>query len=351
MTLREAGGLDFIRALRAVAAPQPIVLVLCPAAASLAAKTLSELSINAALPKPVPRDGLLRAIERALATDAASEASPSLASPSGSADARAKAHVLVAEDNPINQRVARAMLEALGCRVQIVGDGEQALAALAKQAFDLVFMDCQMPNLDGYAAAREWRLRETAGPRTPIIALTAHAMPGEREKCLGSGMDDYATKPFTQDQLAALLERWAPDCQAAPEVAAPASAALASDRERFDASAIDALRKLDSAGDDFTASLVEDFVDRASRMLFDARAALAEADVAGVRGIAHQLKANAAQLGTRRASQAAARLEQAARANAPAPELSPLLDALERELREVLPILLAAVASPRGPNA
>ncbi len=346
LLMPHVSGLDFIRRLRALNAPQPVVLVLSSAAATSTSETLRELAIAAALAKPVSRDELLRAIERALAHGGAPQAGAGSGSTRGSPAACTGARALVAEDNAINQRVARAMLEGLGCSVQVVGDGEQALAALANQSFDLVFMDCQMPNLDGYAAAREWRRRELGGRHTPIVALTAHALPGEQQKCLDSGMDDYATKPFTQDRLAALLERWVPARD--PAASAPVAVAAPLVVERFDASAIDALRKLDTVDEGFTASLVEEFVDRASRMLHEASEALDRGDGDGVRSIAHQLKSNTAQLGAKRASQAAARLELAARASAPTSELEPLVDELGQELREVLPILLAAVVSSGG---
>jgi CheY-like chemotaxis protein len=131
--------------------------------------------------------------------------------------------VLVAEDSPVNQIVAARALERCGCRTQIVGDGREALKALAAQRYDAVLMDCQMPEMDGYQATRQLRLREDGGERTPVIAMTAYAMQGDLEKCLAAGMDDYISKPMRSAQLAAVLGRWAPIPAAAP--AAPARAA------------------------------------------------------------------------------------------------------------------------------
>jgi len=118
--------------------------------------------------------------------------------------------VLLAEDNQVNQKIAGAMLEKLGLAVTVAADGEEALALLGRQAFDAVLMDCQMPVLDGYAATAAWREIEAreGRPRTPIIALTAHAMEGDREKCLAAGMDDYLAKPVKKEALAAMLEKW-----------------------------------------------------------------------------------------------------------------------------------------------
>ncbi len=120
--------------------------------------------------------------------------------------------VLLAEDNPVNQELGRLVLESLGCEVDVVAHGRQAVEALGKESYDLVFMDCQMPEVDGYEATRIIRQQEAeAGDgarRTPIIALTAHAMDGDREFCIAAGMDDYASKPFTPPQIQALIERW-----------------------------------------------------------------------------------------------------------------------------------------------
>jgi two-component system, sensor histidine kinase and response regulator len=116
--------------------------------------------------------------------------------------------VLVVEDNPVNQKVARYMLEGLGYAVTVAGHGGVALEILETQRFDLVLMDCQMPEVDGYAATREIRRREGGGRHTPVVALTANALAGDREKCLKAGMDDFMAKPVERAVLQATLERW-----------------------------------------------------------------------------------------------------------------------------------------------
>ena len=118
--------------------------------------------------------------------------------------------VLVAEDSPVNQIVAVAALERCGCTVDVVGDGRQALKALSVQRYDAVLMDCQMPEMDGYEATTELRRHETGDHHTPVIAMTAHAMDGDREKCLEAGMDDYISKPMRREQLIETLRRWIP---------------------------------------------------------------------------------------------------------------------------------------------
>ncbi len=118
--------------------------------------------------------------------------------------------VLVAEDNPTNQAVAVRWLERLGFEAEVASDGETALEALAARSFAAVLMDCQMPRLDGYEATGELRRREGDERRTPVIAMTAHAMKGDRERCLEAGMDDYLAKPLRPDTLRTILERWVP---------------------------------------------------------------------------------------------------------------------------------------------
>ncbi len=116
--------------------------------------------------------------------------------------------ILLVEDNPVNQMVASKQLELLGFRAEAVDDGQQALDALEQHDYDLVLMDCQMPNLDGYEATRRVRAQEGDRKHTPIIAMTAHAVKGDREKCLAAGMDDYLSKPFRETELETMLERW-----------------------------------------------------------------------------------------------------------------------------------------------
>jgi CheY-like chemotaxis protein len=116
-------------------------------------------------------------------------------------------HVLVVDDIETNRRVAGHVLRKLGCTYDLVGGGNAALAAMAETHYDLVFMDCQMPDLDGYETTLEIRRREGSGPRTPVVAMTANAMAGDRERCLAAGMDDYLSKPVQPAAMAAMLER------------------------------------------------------------------------------------------------------------------------------------------------
>ncbi len=118
--------------------------------------------------------------------------------------------VLVAEDSPVNQIVATRVLERCGCRVEVVADGREALRALATRHYDAVLMDCQMPNIDGYDATVELRRAEKGARHTPVIAMTAQAMEGDRERCINAGMDDYISKPVRHADLINALRRWIP---------------------------------------------------------------------------------------------------------------------------------------------
>ncbi|MBC8329904.1 MAG: response regulator [Planctomycetes bacterium] len=115
--------------------------------------------------------------------------------------------VLLVEDNLVNQKVGTKLLAKMGCEVSVAENGRKGLERLHEGGFDLVLMDCQMPEMDGYQATRELRRREAGREHLPVVAMTAHAMRGDREKCLEAGMDDYVTKPVQVDELRAAIDR------------------------------------------------------------------------------------------------------------------------------------------------
>ena len=174
------------------------------------------------VPLPVAEFGTATAVlpavhpahaERELGAISNSRLSPlssSRVEPSEGSKETPKVRILVAEDNAINRTVALSQLEALGYQGEAVENGRQALEALEREAYDLVLMDCQMPEMDGYAAVRRLRRRETDDQHLPVIAVTAHALKGERQRCLKAGMDDFLAKPLRLHELAATLERWLP---------------------------------------------------------------------------------------------------------------------------------------------
>jgi two-component system sensor histidine kinase/response regulator len=169
----------------------------------------------AILTKPLRRSQILACVTRVMApqSGAAPDAAPATAGTPAAApptDRAAAPRILLVEDNPVNREVAVAMLENLGCAIDTAENGRVAVEAVNAGTYDAVLMDCQMPTMDGLTATSEIRQREQTSdaPRLPIIALTANAMEGDRERCLAAGMDDFLSKPFTQQQLATLLRRW-----------------------------------------------------------------------------------------------------------------------------------------------
>ena len=118
----------------------------------------------------------------------------------------ARPRILMAEDNPINQRVGKLILQKEGFEVDLVADGNEALEAHRNNPYDLILMDCQMPTMDGLEASRQ--IRSLDQPQPIIVAVTANALVGERERCLNAGMDDYLSKPFQAEQLVTLVKKW-----------------------------------------------------------------------------------------------------------------------------------------------
>jgi CheY-like chemotaxis protein len=176
------------------------------------ASRLEKSGFSAYMMKPVRRAQLMDCLRRALGVTEKPAASGSqiITRHSLKEDARQQVKILLAEDNPTNQIVALGLLAKYGYRADTVSNGIEAIEAMKKTKYDLVFMDVQMPEMDGISATREVRRGSpgTIDPQVPIIAMTAHALKGDRERCLEAGMSDYIGKPIQIRELAAVLERW-----------------------------------------------------------------------------------------------------------------------------------------------
>ncbi len=322
---------------------------------------------TATLPRE-PDEAALRAALEGLYALASQRPAPLLASSHApgtiTPDTTLQGRVLLVEDHPVNLQVASRLLSRLGLEVAHAHNGAEALRQVEKGGFDMVLMDCQMPVMDGYAATRELRRRELAGnaPRLPIVAMTAHAMAGDRERCLECGMDDYLSKPLDRGLLARTLAHWLPQPHAATAVETIPTAPLPESAMRSDtaapapatrtvapaprppvmpvapvaaspsraAAATAAVGSGPAAGEPVLDRAVladlEDIMGDELRMLVDMfladspkrlaalSAAAAVGDTATLQGQAHALKSASANLGTRALSAHAKALEMAARA-------------------------------------
>ena len=277
------------------------LLILSSTYANADRQAHSDAGILRYVNKPIRRAELWRALGDTV-TGISTQAMPD---PPAHAAALMSGTVLLVEDTPVNQKLARAMLSKLGLRVVLAGNGLEAVELLRQQTFDLVLMDCHMPLMDGYQASATIRqLPNGRGERLPIIALTANAMQSDKQKCLAAGMSDFLAKPFTLMQLRAVLARWLPQTVSRrPTRGATLPAAL----PRADAEAarpvinratLEALRKLDPHGDSgLMVELLQTFVAMAQPGLADVENAARGADSQALATAAHALKSAAANVG------------------------------------------------------
>jgi CheY-like chemotaxis protein len=268
-----------------------------------------EVGIANHLTKPVDQRDLLAAITHALRSDPAARTHLS-ATMLPSEPPERRLHLLLAEDNLVNQRLAATLLERRGHHVTIVNNGREALAAFEREAFDAVLMDVQMPEMGGFEATEIIRSRErSTGRRVPIVAMTAHAMKGDRERCLAAGMDEYLTKPLDSRRLYRLVERLALGL-------APLDADTDTDASLEDG-------QLEGISDQVLARVGGDrqllaeisrlFIDDAPRHLEHIRTALDAHDAEALRRAAHGLKGAAANFDAEGVVTAARTLEEMGR--------------------------------------
>jgi two-component system sensor histidine kinase/response regulator len=221
-----------------------------------------------------------------------------------------RARILVAEDHPVNQMVAVGLLERLGYRADVVSNGREAVEALNRGRYDLVLMDCQMPEMDGFEATRAIRQSEPPGRRIPILALTADATERGREECMGSGMDDYVTKPIDRAHLREALLRWLPaDLDAGPDAAgAP--------EQRSTPAALQ-LSQLSSVVGDDPAKMrryLELFASSTGTLMNQIGDSIDRREAPGLRRLSHTLKGACGNIGAVEMAGLARQLEQAAKA-------------------------------------
>ena len=306
----ETDGIALAREIRAVRGTHAPVLILLSSTGQSLASAHADAGFAAGLSKPLRlshlRDRLLETIgdQRDTWAGAVLPVTRDVGSP-------VPLRILLAEDNAINQKVALRLLERLGYGADVVGDGRQALTRLDHAAYDVILMDVQMPEMDGLEASRAICARWAASERPCIIAMTAEAMQGDRDKCLAAGMDDYIVKPVTLDQLAAALAKCrplaaatAPEAAAAPPVEKPRIAAGAA----LDRDVLDQLCE-DLGGTAALREVIRSFLDQTPSVLSALRDAAARADVPSIRRAAHMIKGTSSILGARELSEQCAEIE------------------------------------------
>jgi signal transduction histidine kinase/CheY-like chemotaxis protein/HPt (histidine-containing phosphotransfer) domain-containing protein len=241
----------------------------------------------------------------------------------GAVPERYAGRVLAVEDDAVNQAVIEGLLSSWGLSVEIAADGLAALTAFERERYDLVLMDCMMPGLDGFETTAAIRRLEATAPgrRTPIVALTASAMPGDRERCLAGGMDDYLGKPVRREELAALLERW---------LTPSGPCGLP---EALDPEALDEIRKLTSDGAPLLGRVLDLYGEVTPIKVRELREALSRGDTATLRAVAHALKSSSANIGARHLAELCRCLEEKLRKDVvsdPAPDVARIEDEVRR---------------------
>jgi CheY-like chemotaxis protein/HPt (histidine-containing phosphotransfer) domain-containing protein len=305
--------------------------------------------LSGSLTKPVRQSELFNCLTAGLSMQGdenLTEPAPDVDVPTG------QGHLLLVEDNSMNQLVATSLLAKLGYEVEVASNGIEALEAMADAEYDAVLMDCQMPEMDGYAATREIRRREGGTRHTPVIAMTAAAMQGDRDACIAAGMDDYLTKPIRPRELAEALMQWIDSAGPSRPVAEPAAApepapapapSEGDDAARLDGERLSILRELDDGDGVLIASIVDEFTAESGRQLDLLRAAVADGDPQAMEQAAHSMKGSSANLGATRLAELTAQLEALGRARTFA-DAPPLIDEVARELERVAVALAQVMA-------
>jgi signal transduction histidine kinase/CheY-like chemotaxis protein len=262
--------------------------------------------------KPIRKADLYQCLRSALVSNSSLPAAEKADAPS-TASTSLSARILLAEDNPVNQEIAQAMLQGFGYSVDIAQNGREALQAVELKPYDLVLMDCMMPEMDGYAAAAEIRRRQSAGqlPHFPIIALTANAIEGDREKCLIAGMDDYLSKPFKAESLRRLIKLWV---KASATMSADAAEPAITAESVIHEATLETIRTLDpDGGNELLQRIITLYLSNAGTLLQSLEQAWATGELDAIRSASHTLKSSSSQVGAHGLAQLCREVENEAR--------------------------------------
>ena len=278
-----------------------------------------DVGFDACLVKPVRQTIMYECLVNVMAGRSPEALAPAAASaPARATVAPAGAAILLVEDNLINQQVALGILQIQGHRVTIANNGREAVEALAAGHFDLVLMDCHMPEMDGFEATMEIRRREHAAgaARTPVIALTANAMAHDREECLNAGMDDHLSKPFSIQGIEQMLERWLPRTRVASPAGAGPSGVPSDDQRAkvIDRAVLDQLGMLRTNGKpELLARTINLYLAESPKLIDKLRQAAAADNAPEIARVAHSLKSCSANVGAKTLSAYCADIEASAR--------------------------------------
>ncbi len=311
-----------------------LVLLTSMGQPSTSAETQS-VGITACLTKPVRQSHLYDCLATVMAGPSVCEPTPAQhdTPPADDITPREMPHgprVLVAEDNAVNQKVAARMLAKLGYQSDMVANGAEAVAALRSIPYPLVLMDCQMPELDGYAATAVIRGREGHTRHTPIVAMTAGAMKTDRDRCLAAGMDDYIAKPVRLEELAIVLQRWLPRDQTGTVTATQETG-----EESVDLRVLARLGDPAKGGDpEFLTEVLGLFIEEAPQHVAALQAAMCRGEAEEIARAAHRLKGSSGDLGARRLRKLCERLEAAGQAGAMT-DTGELVQSVELEVAQV----------------
>jgi CheY-like chemotaxis protein len=256
------------------------------------------------------------------------------------------ASVLVAEDNPINQEVAKMMLEVMGCRVDQAESGLQAVDMALKNPYDLILMDCQMPDMDGFSATELIRSHERDGngtlkgrQRVAIIAMTGNTTDEDRSVCLNRGMDDFLKKPFTIEEMSEILKRWVP-MEASMEAPQEPEESVVADASIIDQKYLDNIRALQREGaPDILAKVLDNYFTESTVAIEKLTIAVVADNREDIRAIAHRFKSGSGNVGAIRLAEICHEIEKGASSNTRMDNLL-LLEGLKKELHAVTQVLI-----------
>jgi signal transduction histidine kinase/CheY-like chemotaxis protein len=345
-------GIELVQAVQADAALAQLKIVMLTSLDAVEdVRRALALGVKYCLTKPIRADDLYSCIVELISGSADSkhaQARYAIAQPSTPAsESIIDARILLAEDNKVNQEIALAMLEDTGCHITLTENGRQALLMYNNEAFDVILMDCQMPEMDGFEATRILRRQESesGARRIPIIALTANAISGDRERCLEAGMDDYIAKPFSRTELLTTLARWTQtsttghSAHQSADDTDNAATPVSIETVLLDPDALQALRALQRPGrPDVLTRVIDVFMLDAPRLLAAMHDAVETGDIEALRHAAHTLKSTSANVGATALTAICRDIEQFARAADVPAAIAPVGGVME-ELDRVLAAL------------